>query len=237
MDSNIRKSGGLRLQRMRSLSRHLPLITSRIEFRLDGLSRALPLITPRIDFADSLVFDQADTDKVGSVDQIDSPEHSDASQQAFDAWELHEFPSGDHPDDCLPIIPTRIPKPSGEPGRPHSGGYNLDDELGAWDAETLSAVNSYVKVLAKQALDLTKSYSKQDADKVAEICVSVGAQCLLPTCFNAFVLQTARLYPVIEKYENHWPVRDMLKLHLKYTSETHRKQFGVRKGSKPQPHA
>ena len=37
---------------MKFLFRHLPLITNRIEFQLDGIPHALPLITPRIDFSD-----------------------------------------------------------------------------------------------------------------------------------------------------------------------------------------
>jgi hypothetical protein len=32
-----------------------------------------------------------------------------------------------------------------------------------------------------------------------------------------------KLYPIIDKYADHWPVKSMLKLHLKYTSETARR--------------
>jgi hypothetical protein len=48
--------------------------------------------------------------------------------------QAHEEPSE------VDEIAVLIPKPSGEPGRPHSGGYSLDDALGAWGAETLSKV-------------------------------------------------------------------------------------------------
>jgi len=33
-----------------------------------------------------------------------------------------------------------IPKPSGEPGRPHSGGYSLDKVLSPWGVATLTKV-------------------------------------------------------------------------------------------------
>jgi len=35
---------------------------------------------------------------------------------------------------------TLIPKPSGEPGRPHSGGYSLDEVLSPWGVATLAKV-------------------------------------------------------------------------------------------------
>ena len=36
--------------------------------------------------------------------------------------------------------------------------------------------------------------------------------------------QTTKQFPILGKYENYWPVRDMLKLYLKYTAESYRKQ-------------
>ena len=42
--------------------------------------------------------------------------------------------------------------------------------------------------------------------------------------YFSFVYQAAIQFPLVDKYDNHWPVRDILKLHLKYTSEIYRKQ-------------
>jgi hypothetical protein len=42
-----------------------------------------------------------------------------------------------------------------------------------------------------------------------------------------FAYQTAIQFPLVDKYDNHWPVRDILKPHLKYTSEIYRKQEQV----------
>lgn len=57
----------------------------------------------------------------------------------------------------------------------------------------------------KKHLDLSKSYSKQDKKLVEEICEEVRKE-----------------YRVLDDYKNYWPVHNMLKLHLKYTSEASR---------------
>ncbi|KAF8876378.1 hypothetical protein CPB84DRAFT_1752445 [Gymnopilus junonius] len=165
---------------MKALSRHLPLITSRIEFRLDGIAHAPPLITPRIDFSEALAAQQNTTEDIIPENYPNHIEDSNSSDDARYGDEHEASPSqqGDGDEEFFSSTSVKIPKPNGEPGHPRSGGYNLDEELAAWDAGTLSNVN------------------------------------------------TSREYPIVEKYDNYWPVRDMLKLHLKYTSETYRKHTG-----------
>jgi len=54
-----------------------------------------------------------------------------------------------------------------------------------------------------------------------------SAQCGAPTCFSkqdkkkiSRVCEAVRKeYAIVKDYENDWPVRDMLQLHLKYTTE------------------
>lgn len=36
--------------------------------------------------------------------------------------------------------------------------------------------------------------------------------------FHSLNSKVAHKYPIVGKYENYWPVRDILKLHLKYKS-------------------
>ncbi|KAF8873918.1 hypothetical protein CPB84DRAFT_1753136 [Gymnopilus junonius] len=196
---------------MKALSRHLPLIMSCIEFRLDGIAHAPPLITPRIDFSEALAAQQNTTEDIIPENYPNHIKDSNSSDDARYGDEHEASPSqqGDGDEEFFSSTSVKIPKPNGEPGRPRSGGYNLDEELAAWDAGMLSNVNSYVKTKAKQILNLTKSYSRQDPHKLAEVC-----------------FLTSREYPIVEKYDNYWPVRDMLKLHLKYTSETYRKHTG-----------
>lgn len=117
-----------------------------------------------------------------------------------------------------------IPKPKGEAGRPGSGGYSLQEVL-AWSEKTYETVvvstrfghasrnllielyKDFVHEKAKKKrLDLSKSYSKQDKKLVKEICEEVRKE-----------------YRILDDYKNYWPVHDMLKLHLKYTSEAARR--------------
>ncbi|KAF8814864.1 hypothetical protein BYT27DRAFT_7219730 [Phlegmacium glaucopus] len=70
-----------------------------------------------------------------------------------------------------------------------------------------SDVNKLVKQKADQLLDTSHSYRMQNSAEIDDICIIIG---------NTF--------PIVAKYQKHWPVRDMLKQHLKYTSESSRKE-------------
>ena len=50
-------------------------------------------------------------------------------------------------------------------------------------------------------------------------------------CVLSF-LQATKHYPIVDKYHNQWPVRDMLKLYLKSTSAAHRQAMKVLTGNK-----
>ncbi|KAF8505254.1 hypothetical protein BU17DRAFT_71476 [Hysterangium stoloniferum] len=102
---------------------------------------------------------------------------------------------------------NKIPKPQGEPGCPNSGGYSVESELCGWSPDLLENVTRFVKNKANDTLDTTKSYKKQ---KSADI--------------NAICALAKKHYPVVNKYDNYWPIRDMIKLHLKYTSGIYQKQ-------------
>ena len=72
-------------------------------------------------------------------------------------------------------------------------------------------------------LDTSKSYSKHKPSDIMSICVSVSVLiCQVVHLLRRY--QTKTKYPIVKKYQNYWPVRDMLKLYLKYTSESYRKQ-------------
>jgi len=47
-----------------------------------------------------------------------------------------------------------------------------------------------------------------------------------------FCLQTINHYPIVSKYQNQWPVRDMLKLYLKSSSAAHRQAIKALNGNK-----
>ncbi|KIM35119.1 hypothetical protein M413DRAFT_32742 [Hebeloma cylindrosporum] len=60
--------------------------------------------------------------------------------------------------------------------------------------------------LAENDLDTTVSFAKQNVENVDAICKAARER-----------------FSVLKKYAASWPVRDILKLHLKYTSEAHRR--------------
>ncbi|SJL08829.1 uncharacterized protein ARMOST_12200 [Armillaria ostoyae] len=100
-----------------------------------------------------------------------------------------------------------IPKPPGEPGRPKSGGYNLEQALG-WPDAIYQQVN-HVHREAHRRLETRKSFKNQSVEEIQAICDSAVNE-----------------HSILRVYENAWPVRDMLKLRLKYTSEKSRRQKG-----------
>ncbi|KAG9221435.1 hypothetical protein CCMSSC00406_0008309 [Pleurotus cornucopiae] len=105
---------------------------------------------------------------------------------------------------------TRIPKPAGEPGRrPETGGFPLKERLlqtEKWQEVTYDEILSAVRKAAGVTLKVSKSYKFQDKSKVDLLCQKI-----------------ARKWTFLDEYEDHWPVKSMLKIYLKYTSERSRK--------------
>ncbi|PBK90452.1 hypothetical protein ARMGADRAFT_1082717 [Armillaria gallica] len=177
---------------------HLPLITRRIEFTpLAHTPR--PSITAHQEFAiaqeRSLSPPLIDP---GSPSLSDASDASDGSMHSDD-----ENPSGSIVgDDGVDNEDVKIiPKPPGEPGRPKSGGYNLEKALG-WPDAIYQQVIKHVHHEAHQRLETRKSFKNQSVEEIQAIC---------GTAMNK--------HSILQVYENAWPVCDMLKLRLKYTSE------------------
>ncbi|KAI0338943.1 hypothetical protein BDW22DRAFT_1432153 [Trametopsis cervina] len=101
----------------------------------------------------------------------------------------------------------KIAKPAGEPGRPGRGGYNLEAALG-WGEKAYNQFKTKVDRLIKTHLDQGLSYAKQDQKSVRYL-----------------INEAVNLMPELNKYEDHWPLTDLLKLRLKY--------FASRKAKKP----
>jgi len=199
------------------IDRHLPLITARLVFAPKP-SHPPPIITARMEFPSIRVPQRSPTPEVRttptraatprrptpintriaatSEDKVDSTRGSPLTSVSSESDEL-ESEEG--------AVSTKIPKPPGTVGRPQSGGYNLQDKLG-WNDRTYQNIISLVHKLAKTRLDIAKSFLKQDKKKIKQICDAVRKE-----------------YPILKDYVRDWPTHDMLKLHLKYTSETARR--------------
>ena len=114
----------------RSLARHSPLITSRIEFRPSKVAGNLPVITPRIDFGEEWALPTADiVDPTASiVDKNLDDDLSDVMDDDDDEIFLRNIDN------------SKIPKPQGEPGRPNCGGYSIESQLHGWSPDLLENV-------------------------------------------------------------------------------------------------
>ncbi|KAK7024617.1 hypothetical protein VNI00_016121 [Paramarasmius palmivorus] len=105
-------------------------------------------------------------------------------------------------------VPIR--KPPGEAGHPKNGGYSLEATLinvHHWSKSGYDVINSQTKGLTAELLDTTKNYKDQDQKLKQSVC--------------NFLLQD---FPFLEDYVDCWPVRDMMKAHLK-----HRKSPGKKR--------
>ncbi|KAF9000896.1 hypothetical protein BDQ17DRAFT_1177724, partial [Cyathus striatus] len=90
-----------------------------------------------------------------------------------------------------------IKKPPGQSNQPNSGGYNLKDALG-WDQGCFEKIQMAVHKLANAKLDTMKCYSNQDNKQLEKVYQSAE-----------------RRYTDLQRYENHWPIHEMLKSYLK----------------------
>lgn len=120
------------------ISRHLPLITHRIRFSTSAMD-PLPAITPRVNLSllgNSILPGNAERELTPSEDGEGGPQVDDGESEMSELSELgSDIDSGEalHP-------AQKIPKPPGEPGRPNSGGYSIEDALVSWGKDEFGGV-------------------------------------------------------------------------------------------------
>jgi hypothetical protein len=131
----------------RSIARHLPLITSRIEFRPLKAAGSQPVITPRIDFDKEwgLQTDNTALNPTATVDFDKNLEdvviEDDEAEDVEEVEEAEKIPVGK-------CNNSKIRKPQGEPGHPNSGGYSIEAELRGWSPDLLENVTVSFRWLA-----------------------------------------------------------------------------------------
>ena len=117
------------------LSRPLPVIIASIKFTPRNIGPP-PIITFQIDFTTHI---NNKTIPLQDNDIMDEPKDTSVPGPE----KTPDYNTANIPDDSTPelIAITKIPKPNGEPGRPHSGGYSLEVALGNWAEDLLQVVN------------------------------------------------------------------------------------------------
>jgi len=116
------------------------------------------------------------------------------SDSLSDLSSLTESDSEDEEDEEL------ISKPEGEAGRPGRGGYNLENALG-WPGKEYRQLKRYIKKLVNDHLVIEKNFSSQSLASI------VTVQSL-----------ASEKFPGLRRYAGCWPVTDLVRLELKYTS-------------------
>jgi hypothetical protein len=119
------------------LSRNLPIITPAIQFFPKNLGPA-PDITSQIDFENRI--SMSPQNELGAEDDMTDLFDVPAPEKTPDDNGFEELDIFDT-FDMGTLNNSKIPKPAGEPGRPRSGGYSLEETLGKWGQEVFQAVN------------------------------------------------------------------------------------------------
>lgn len=126
------------------LSRHLPMITNRLEFFPQNIGPP-PIITSTIDFANRLANKE---EKVTTEDSAltsladDCNDHGAMDIDASSAIAPVTLPADIDSDlEAADTVDKKIPKPRGQPGHPRCGGYSLDFVLRKWGSTLITDVN------------------------------------------------------------------------------------------------
>ncbi|KAI5896540.1 uncharacterized protein SCHCODRAFT_02615143 [Schizophyllum commune H4-8] len=103
-------------------------------------------------------------------------------------------------------VQDKIPKPPGEPGKPNSGGYNLQEAM-RLEPGHFCTVRTGMNNLVRTYLDTVRSFTKQTEE-----------------CVAAYTVEALRSFPLLEDYEDRWPIRDFARMHLHYLQNNARRQ-------------
>ncbi|KAJ7148280.1 hypothetical protein C8R46DRAFT_1044828 [Mycena filopes] len=181
------------------LSDRLPLITPRMQFH--PLPGRLPYITPRLSY-NSLqqIVAFRDNQNRNMIDHLTLTACPRPPVAVVKKENNQEPP----PLTSEPIMRYKYRKPHGQPGRPNSGGYNLENvllEQCNWSREVFQRIQKRVQHLAERRLITNQSFQAQDTKSVKKVSTEYG----------------------LSDYEDFWPITAMLKLYLKARSEAYRK--------------
>lgn len=227
-----------------SVKPHLPLISKRVEFTVNKLPSP-PSITLRQDLEKHVKrqirraktpYNRMNTKESPNELRDSSPESNlkSPSPLSTDSELEDDMSEEEHTSDSK----RKILKPPGEAGRSNSGGFNLEKALG-WEEEKynnltvrpqtnvrigLTSGQKYLNDLVGKKLDVQKSFSSQKPEIVKDVIQIVSRLLRLLKKEVLKSCQVNRKFKIEGVYDKDWPVREALKLRLKYTSEAARKQ-------------
>ncbi|KAJ7136515.1 hypothetical protein C8R43DRAFT_1132431 [Mycena crocata] len=200
------------------ITQPLPQLSTRVVWR-HFASRPLPSITARMS-RDELALIMGENPKAPT---LPAPAGASTGTNGNSGSSLERGEENQRPDDQQPEGERRefkelAKKPKGPPNHPESGGYNIAVYLQTkhgWKEEEVKAVKEKVQALAKDKLDINLCYTKQKTYGIERVCKEA---------------EVKKEYPIARGFDNCWPIRDMLKVHLKNTSEAWRRRCRLMSG-------
>ncbi|KAJ7153726.1 hypothetical protein C8R46DRAFT_1042108 [Mycena filopes] len=159
------------------LGHSLPLISPRMEFHLPSPGR-LPHITPRLSYNSLQEIVASRTNQDRRIAQPTSMVLLPHAVFVPKNEEKEEF----HPPTPNSLMTYKYKKPQGQPGRPNSGGYNLENvllEQCNWSREFFQRIQhasqKQVQCLAEKNLVTKQSFQTQDFKSVKKLCREAGS--------------------------------------------------------------
>ena len=82
----------------------------------------------------------------------------------------------------------------------------------------------YISDEVEKKLNIADCYTKQKREDLDKVIQSVRIRAMFFRCFSYNIVQTAKRFKIQDRYHEDWPIRDALKLRLKYTSDWEKKK-------------
>jgi hypothetical protein len=83
-------------------------------------------------------------------------------------------------------------------------------------------IKEYVKLVSKDELDLTKAYTHQKMGNILKVVDKVRRTSHNSLAYEQLELQVREKFPTVDKFDEAWPIHDLVRVHLKTRSYTAR---------------
>ncbi|TFK17177.1 hypothetical protein FA15DRAFT_711064 [Coprinopsis marcescibilis] len=192
------------------VKRNLPQIAQELSFKLAGSGPLAPITLDReFDIGGQEIFEnrrQVLLARRVNENQLKASPSTRGSENPIVVEMAESSEEEDEDEDVMEVeAGPLIKKPPGEPGRPNSGRFNIEQAMG-WTKEDYSKLQAFVATECEVELDTEQSIANQEEKKIKLVCISA-----------------AKTFPGLKQFKDAWPVRSLIKLQLKKTSEQARK--------------
>jgi hypothetical protein len=75
-------------------------------------------------------------------------------------------------------------------------------------------IKEYVKLVSKDELDLTKAYTHQKMGNILKVVDKVRRTSHNSLAYEQLELQVREKFPTVDKFDEAWPIHDLVRAHL-----------------------